>query len=650
MASNSEKVQSQIAEINAQFLTAAGSGDIKKMQELLNLGAKVNGVEGQPVPLFMAVGDCNLEAVKFLIANGAKVDQIAGSNTSFFYAVEMACIVGFEKYKEILEYLLKHNADINHYNDLMFNPLKLAMVHGNVEVLQFLLKHKAPIPHTDPRGFGHSFLYQAIFDCSKKIDSENEVAANYQRSQFKILQTILPILIQHGFDINFPIKMKNAIMRRNLDGFEMVGLEDNLHLGDANFQGENAQVGVNPQVEANPQVDGNIQAEANENAQVVEAAVHRRPFPMSGYSPLLLACQFGNLPLVEFLVSQGANVNQRGGYYDAETPLIIAVRINHPSLVVYLVEKAGAKLNLIPPTEETVPYPIFTPVMYAFMNNNDETMRYLIQRGAAAEPTRVLEELINFRNLQEEDALLTKNRIIQAALRLFDYAGSSDTLPENITLKDLFESGAHLNQSTSLLGNTPLHLACMMNNIGAIRAFLKVLKEQGDDALGYTLSLKNHDGWTSFDIAAIDVKIANIFRNVLQRYADHYVFRVCSFFNQKILPPEIIQAIACVTPYANTCSGIALLSEMFDLAQKHYLMLCARHGTLETKVLKEEQGENPSNSNGSGVIQSSQSPLLQPLLFSTEKPESGSLSNLANAAENPTGKRKEPDPNKPQAR
>lgn len=548
-------------DIDEAFLKAAYEGNISELKNLLDRGANVNGSD-QKVPLLEAALSGNFSAVQFLITHGAIVDKASTSNvTAFLLAVDLACNDGLDRYKDILEYLLKHNADINHNNSLGYCALGIAVSRGSFEMVEFLLKNGAIIPHTDPHGKGHSFLLPSLMGCVKKTKNEHEQIVLECTPQFDKIQRIIPLLIKHGFDINFqPIPQD---------------LSEENH--DQNNMGQ--QRGIQ---------------------QIV---------PLIGYSPLMLACELGYLPLVDFIIKQGAKVDQIGGYYNAETPLSIAARMCNFDLIFYLVEFAKAKLNPIQPIEQT---PILTPVMYAHLYHAPVLMHYLIEKGAAAEPPDRMQVHFDIRNLTQEESHNRGNIILQAVLRLFDYAWSG-VLPENVTLTQLLKAGAHLNQRTKHMSNSPLHLACMNNNIKALRNFMQELKNPGnglydrefsvEHRLGFTLSAVNNEGLTPFDIAASsNIHIANIFRNSLQPFVDYIVFQVLSIPGKSELPIELVQKMfeltyAPLSWFAKTREGYALISQMFEKSGQHYKILCRGRSqqaqlqnakdSIETKELKE---------------------------------------------------------------
>lgn len=104
-----------------------------------------------------------------------------------------------------------------------------------------------------------------------------------------------------------------------------------------------------------------------------------------GYTPLMIAAALGKAEFAEFLINNGANVNERS--YKGLTAMHRAAQEGHTQIILLLSE-ADALID-IPDNEG------FTPLMKAIMAEKFFAVDFLIKRGAA----------LNFRNADGRTAL-----------------------------------------------------------------------------------------------------------------------------------------------------------------------------------------------------------------------------------------------------
>jgi ankyrin repeat protein len=91
-----------------------------------------------------------------------------------------------------------------------------------------------------------------------------------------------------------------------------------------------------------------------------------------GGSSLEMACQEGHLEVVQILVDNGANVNDRG--FLGFTPIRVAARNGHLEIVKYLAEK-GAEIDARADDKAT-------PLEHAAAKGHYEIVEYLLGKGA----------------------------------------------------------------------------------------------------------------------------------------------------------------------------------------------------------------------------------------------------------------------------
>lgn len=119
------------------------------------------------------------------------------------------------------------------------------------------------------------------------------------------------------------------------------------------------------------------------NFCIVDLNKVRVPIPMvesknDGASPLIIACRNGHFDVVDFLLTNGASVNQtkvRGA-----SPLFIAAQVGHETICRLLVER-GALVELA--TDYGA-----SPLYIACQNGHGNIVKYLIANGAAVDRIR----------------------------------------------------------------------------------------------------------------------------------------------------------------------------------------------------------------------------------------------------------------------
>lgn len=85
----------------------------------------------------------------------------------------------------------------------------------------------------------------------------------------------------------------------------------------------------------------------------------------NGYSPLMMACKIGNLPIVEYLVAKGALIHQKS-------------TVTNPLLYV-----KDISTNVLSPKIPSEPINEYTPLLAAVAGKNIHCVNYLVDRGAA---------------------------------------------------------------------------------------------------------------------------------------------------------------------------------------------------------------------------------------------------------------------------
>lgn len=119
------------------------------MKYLLDHGADPNIAANEEeecvTPIFIAIQNNNLEAVKLLLSYGASVNV---KNLNLETPLHQACTninSSTNNYPEIVEILFKHGADIEAKTSGDYTPLHCASSHGALDIVKILLQHGANV-------------------------------------------------------------------------------------------------------------------------------------------------------------------------------------------------------------------------------------------------------------------------------------------------------------------------------------------------------------------------------------------------------------------------------------------------------------------------------------------------------------------------
>ena len=101
-------------------------------------------------------------------------------------------------------------------------------------------------------------------------------------------------------------------------------------------------------------------------------------YPFDDMNPLMVACTFGDVEIVKYLITNGVNVNVKGSsrVIPQVTPLHLAARSGHVEIAKVLI-KSGANANAADQYG-------FTPLHYAILTRNKEMVLLLIGNGSLA--------------------------------------------------------------------------------------------------------------------------------------------------------------------------------------------------------------------------------------------------------------------------
>ncbi len=123
--------------LDSEIIAAAGSGNVAHVQDLLDQGANVHGIDGQGrTALIVAASQVHVTIVEALLGAGSEVD--ATMRATGQTALLMAAKNG---HREAVKMLAKAGADLNRRtHDTRQTPMVFAAARGDVNLVQFLIE------------------------------------------------------------------------------------------------------------------------------------------------------------------------------------------------------------------------------------------------------------------------------------------------------------------------------------------------------------------------------------------------------------------------------------------------------------------------------------------------------------------------------
>lgn len=147
---------------------AAGRGDTKQMQRLVNQSVSVNGVGQRAMtPLLWALGKRNMAGFLWLLEHGANPNLVSCCDIKKpkLSPMAMAAQAGDSRF---LETLLEHGGDPNLItDDAERTPIFYAVTLRRMHNLELLIEHHADLNHVElsnntVMAFGHTVLQHAL--------------------------------------------------------------------------------------------------------------------------------------------------------------------------------------------------------------------------------------------------------------------------------------------------------------------------------------------------------------------------------------------------------------------------------------------------------------------------------------------------------
>jgi len=385
-----------------------GKLDIVKL--LIQSGAKVNHRnKAGNTPLLEACSQSHVLVARFLLENGAKID--APTETTLDSPLTWACTLGNT---EVVEELLKQNADVEHRTKDGCTALMFACLAGHVKVAEKLLDSKAEInvesdsnkdsPLTFACWKGHSEVVDLLLNRNANI--EHRTKEGFSPLMFAALgghTVVATKLLKKNAQVNVPsgsnndIPLTSACWKGHHDVVELLlshssNIEHRTKDGctplmlaarEGHFPVARLLLEHGAQVNEPSGSENNIPLTLacwKGHTKVVELLLHRgsdiEHRNKAGCTPLMLAAREGHYDTTKLLLETNAHVNVPSGSND-DTPLTLSCWKGHSTVVELLIEH---KSDVDHQTKTGC-----TPLMEATREGHKKDAEILLNHGADVE-------------------------------------------------------------------------------------------------------------------------------------------------------------------------------------------------------------------------------------------------------------------------
>ena len=245
--------------------------------------------------LMIACEKGDITLAEYLLSIGANIDEHSSTGaTALTYALS-------EKHSHIAKFLLEKGCDIDFLCDN--NPLSFWCIKfGTFDI------------------FEHLFQYDTFRKTVDYLMLESTIRLG--REEF------IPFIISN-VTFNELTMSDISILVAKYSSFEILKLIFNHKVSPLpNYIGSNKSTAL-------------IESIKNKSLEKVKYLVGEKKFDVNlvdseGLTPIIVASKVGNVEIFDFLISNGANINQS---FDKFTPIFNAVRFKNHDLIIYLIEK-----------------------------------------------------------------------------------------------------------------------------------------------------------------------------------------------------------------------------------------------------------------------------------------------------------------------
>jgi ankyrin repeat protein len=415
---------------------AAEDGRLDDVKLLLEHHADVNLAERETseTPLIIAAREGELEIARLLLHHGATIDSLDIDGWTPLYAASRY------GHLNVVRLLIQSGAAVDFHNHEGWTPLMVASRNGHLHVVQELLEHGAAINAQNSdletslhlaSADGHHSIIELLIERYADVDKRNkDQQTPLDRATANGQLDVARLLLKSGSsldsqDSNGSTPLHTAAHNGHLDVVKLL-LESGadvsaqncsnqipLDVASASGSYEVTRYLANHMGVMDP-CESMIVSPSNENAHdlvpdatplSVGIVKHTNITGGLGVTSLLDACAEGNVEVVQSLLDEGANVNERNARHETAldvastegklevakllikygadvncrdkqgwTPLLVASQYGHRDIVELLLNH-GADVNV-------QQQDLWAPLHLASWNGHRSTVRLLLERGA----------------------------------------------------------------------------------------------------------------------------------------------------------------------------------------------------------------------------------------------------------------------------
>ena len=328
------------------LLIACQEGDADKVEKILESGeVGINAAdENEITAIQVAVANCQEKIVKLLISQGGKIDH---RNNSGWTSLHQACYHG---HTPVAKLLLEAGADINKRNKYGATPLNMAAAAGHLSTVRILLEGGAPVEDSPPpqyRVCPTPTMTGALHGRDTILRTLVARGAKPGKMSMPSRWTPLMLAAASGSKATAQILVENGADPEKLNLLNATAHEIAIACGHNEVRMYlSSKTTMEPKYLFNGIEQLDLLGAAREgDIQRVEELLGSDDTDVDdtdqdGATPLILASISGHLPIVQLLISLGANINHQDRV-NGWTSLMQATFYSHKAIISALID-AGA--------------------------------------------------------------------------------------------------------------------------------------------------------------------------------------------------------------------------------------------------------------------------------------------------------------------